>query len=258
MKFKVIVTDLDGTALDSPREKVVSTRLRRAVESLEARGIKVCVATGRAESFARSVIESMGLRHPAIVSGGARIVDPQTRRELWGKVMSEQQMDAVMDVVKYSQYHCLRNEWNEEEYLGGASEASEFEVYVPTYIFVICFVESDKLSEATRDLSEIDDINVIIASSHRKGTFDIHITHKDASKEHAIYELEKILGVAKEDMIGVGDGLNDIHLFHAVGHRVAMGNAADQLKTAADEVIGTIEGDGLARYFEKIAEELEE
>lgn len=255
MKYKAIITDLDGTALDSPQQKAVSPRLKDAVAQLEGLGIKVCAATGRAESFAYPVLSSMGLTAPSIVSGGSRIID-SSGDELWGRQLNESQMREVIGALQEGQYRCLRNEWTEDEYLGGAHDISVFAEYVPTYIFVICFVEPGDLSNVKHALSEIEDINVIVASSHKKGTFDIHITHKDASKEHAVYELERLLGINKDGMIGVGDGHNDIHLFDAVGYKVAMANAVPELKEAADKVIGDVAEDGLARYFEELAKEI--
>lgn len=53
-------------------------------------------------------------------------------------------------------------------------------------------------------------------------------------------------------MIGIGDGANDIHLFNAVGLKVAMGNAVPSLKEKADIVIGHVTDDGLAQYFEDL------
>lgn len=65
-------------------------------------------------------------------------------------------------------------------------------------------------------------------------------------------ELLRLLGVRKEDTIAIGDGHNDIHLFEAVGHRVAMGNAIPELKAVSDQVIGSITHNGLATYLNSL------
>jgi hydroxymethylpyrimidine pyrophosphatase-like HAD family hydrolase len=62
--------------------------------------------------------------------------------------------------------------------------------------------------------------------------------------------LKNVLNVKQENTIGVGDGHNDIHLFSAVKHKVAMGNAVDELKAASDKVIGSAEDEGFAQYLE--------
>lgn len=254
MKYKAIVTDIDGTAIDSPEQKVADERLRGAVRRLDELGVKVCAATGRAETFAAEVFESMGLKDPAIVSGGSRIIDPITKEQLWGCSLDEDQMKHVIEVFSDSDMRFLRNEWTDEEYLGGAHPLEDFVEYEETYIFVACFVQPDDVQGILDRLSAVEGINAIVATSHMSGRRDIHITHEDASKEHAVYELEKLIGVSKSEMIGIGDGANDIHLFDAVGHKVAMSNAVDELKSQADKVIGDVAEDGLAAYFEQLVE----
>jgi hydroxymethylpyrimidine pyrophosphatase-like HAD family hydrolase len=120
-------------------------------------------------------------------------------------------------------------------------------------MFEVVFVPNDEAREVANLLLHVEGIAVTLVTAQRNGMNDIHITNAAATKEHAIYELEKILGIDKNDMIGVGDGHNDLHLFKAVGHKVAMGNAVEELKQAADEIIGDVKFDGLAVYFEKLA-----
>jgi hydroxymethylpyrimidine pyrophosphatase-like HAD family hydrolase len=61
--------------------------------------------------------------------------------------------------------------------------------------------------------------------------------------------LLEIMGVPKDKAIGVGDANNDVHLFKAVGLKVAMGNATDELKSQADIIVDSVENDGLAKFI---------
>jgi len=257
MQYQAIITDLDGTALDSPQEKIVSVRLAEAVDKLESRGIMVCAATGRAETFAEPVIASMHLRHPAIISGGTRIIEPVSKRELWRCGMNAEQMHAVTDVLRLKSYGCLWNDYSEQDYLSGAWPIDKYDLYDSTYFFEACFIPHDGVDEVVQALEVIPGLSISVAVAQRPHMNDIHISSKDATKEHAIYELEAIINVPKERMIGVGDARNDIHLFNAVGHKVAMGNAVAEVKEMADEVISSVQQDGLAEYFERLAKELE-
>lgn len=65
-------------------------------------------------------------------------------------------------------------------------------------------------------------------------------------------ELCDLLNLDRSEVAGVGDGHNDIHLFNAVGHKVAMGNAVPELKEAADVVIGSVSENGLAEFLQDI------
>ncbi len=258
MKYQAVITDLDGTALDSPVEKVVSSRLKDAITALELKGIKVCAATGRAQTFAKPVVDSMGLRHPVIISGGTRIIDPNSGEELWSCGLSETQLRAVVEVLRPTDYGFLWNDSTEKDYLDGGWSIDTFTAYDSTYFFEVCFVPHDEVQKLVKELMEsVDGIAVTVVNAQRPDTNDLHITNEAATKEHAIYELEKMINVSKDEMIGVGDGHNDIHLFKAVSHKVAMGNAVQDLKDVADEVIGGVQQDGLAEYFEKIAKEVD-
>lgn len=255
MKYKAIIVDLDGTALDSPVEKVASKRLADAVNALELHDIKVCAATGRPETFAKPILESMGLRHPVIISGGTRIINPVSGDELWSCGLSANQLKKIVDILKVTEYGFLWNDYKEADYLEGGWSIDRFDAYESTYFFQVCFIPDEEVEGLVKALQHVDDIAATVVVAQRAGFRDIHITHRDATKEHAIYQLEKIIDVTKQDMIGVGDGHNDLHLFKAVEYKVAMGNAVSELKEAADEVIGSVKDDGLAEYFERLLKE---
>jgi hydroxymethylpyrimidine pyrophosphatase-like HAD family hydrolase len=123
----------------------------------------------------------------------------------------------------------------------------------PVYFFEICFTSPGEAAEIVAELIKIEGIAGTATRSQKPGLVDIHITSDTATKEHSTLELQNILGVSREQTIGVGDDYNDLHLFRAVGHRVAMGNAVDALKQLSDEIIDDVRDDGLATYFERLA-----
>ena len=59
-------------------------------------------------------------------------------------------------------------------------------------------------------------------------------------------------GLTREEVMAIGDGGNDIPMLRHAGTGVAMGNASDEVKAAADYVTTTVDGDGIAhalRHF---------
>ena len=54
------------------------------------------------------------------------------------------------------------------------------------------------------------------------------------------------LGVDSSDVLAIGDGRNDLEMLRWAGRGVAMGQAPDEVKEAADEVTASIEDDGAA------------
>ena len=91
--------------------------------------------------------------------------------------------------------------------------------------------------------------------SQTPGRIDLHITHSMATKKHAVGKLCEMLEIATSETIGVGDGLNDLHLFSGVGYKIAMGNAVPELQDQADRIIDSLEHDGLAAFIEELTTE---
>ncbi len=256
MRPKAIIIDIDGTALDSPAQKLATRRLVTAIRNVENLGIKVCAATGRSQSFAMPALTSMGLDNPVIVAGGTRIIDPVSGDKLWESSLTEKQARSIVEKLKQFDYGYLWNDSTEQDYLSGGWLLSDYSYGGDLYFFEVCFVPNAEADSVLLALSTIEGVALTKVVAQRPGTNDIHITNAEATKEHAIYELQKLIGASKNELIGVGDGHNDLHIFNAVGYKVAMGNAVSDLKERADQVIGSVKGDGLAEYFEDLVKEL--
>lgn len=256
MRPKAIIIDIDGTALDSPVQKLATRRLAIAIRNVENLGIRVCAATGRSQSFAVPALNSMGLDNPAIVAGGTRIIDPVSGDKLWECSLTEEQANLIVEKLKPFDYGYLWNDSTEQDYLGGGWPLNDYKYDGELYFFEVCFVPNAEADSVLLALSTVDGVALTKVVAQRPRTNDIHITNTEATKEHAIYELQKLIGASKDELIGVGDGHNDLHIFNAVGYKVAMGNAVSDLKERADLVIGSVKEDGLAKYIEDLAKEL--
>ena len=74
------------------------------------------------------------------------------------------------------------------------------------------------------------------------------LMHPDADKGLALAQLAEAMGVAMSETAAFGDYLNDLGMLRAAGHAVAMGNAHEDVKAVADEVVGTnTDGAAVAR-----------
>lgn len=252
MKDKVVIFDIDGTAINSPTQKEPSDRLFKAVRSIE-KEYYVCAATGRVWTFAEPVLKGLSLVDPCIISAGTQICNPATGEILWQCDIDKADMQRAIAIAKeYPDYRVLYNDNDEEAYLNGGLDISTLQVNEPVYFFELIFVPQDIAPEIVAKLTEIEGLAITLVVAQRAGFNDIHITNRNATKEHAVSELLRILRVGQESTIGIGDGHNDIHLFNAVNHKVAMGNAVDELKVASDEVIGDVDEDGFAQYLESL------
>jgi hydroxymethylpyrimidine pyrophosphatase-like HAD family hydrolase len=142
------------------------------------------------------------------------------------------------------------NDFTEADYFEGGFPAGELDTQKELYFAAYIFVPESEAGKIGKELDQIPGISYSLATAQRPGHRDIHITNKVATKEQAVAELRSRIGVEARDCYGFGDAMNDIHLFNAVGRKVAMGNATKELKARADEVIAPVSEDGLAAYLE--------
>jgi HAD superfamily hydrolase (TIGR01484 family) len=245
MKYKAIIFDLDGTAIPSIPSGMPSSRLINTIKLLSE---KICFscATGRNWPLAKRAIRSLHLTSPCIISAGTQIINPVTEEILWQKEIEKNDVREIATIVQHYPYLIDLNDEIPDPVRVQRDDAFD----KPLYLVNVKTVGDDMAGIICRKFNEISSLICIKAISQTKGFFDLHITNKEATKENAIKQLYKLLNLDKKDVVGIGDGHNDTHLFNAVGYKVAMGNAVNELKSKADLVIGSIENDGLALFIE--------
>ena len=77
----------------------------------------------------------------------------------------------------------------------------------------------------------------------------LDIIPKGSGKGNAVKKVLEHLGLSTEEAIAFGDGGNDVDMLQVVGTGVAMGNAKDNVKQAADEICGSVDEDGVYHYL---------
>jgi len=76
------------------------------------------------------------------------------------------------------------------------------------------------------------------------------VMHKDALKSKAVAALAEYWNIERREIVAFGDDMNDIDLLKWCGTGVAMGNALDEVKAAADDMCDTNDNDGIAKWLE--------
>lgn len=247
MSYEAIIFDLDGTAMPSESNALPNQAVISAVRNSKDK-IHLCAATGRSWLKAESVIKALKLTDPCITSGGALIIDPVTEQILWERRIDIKDGLGIQQATQSYKYPVACTDGLITNYADSISQAKISAALNTIYILG---VPKDIAEEITENLAHIKTIVVSMAYSWSlDGGIDLHITNREATKEHAVIELCDIIKVDRRNVAGVGDGFNDIHLFNAVGYKIAMGNAVPELKEAADLIIGPQEKDGLASFIE--------
>jgi hypothetical protein len=83
----------------------------------------------------------------------------------------------------------------------------------------------------------------------------LEVSAPDASKYHGVQKLRALTGA--ERVVGFGDNHNDFPLFAACDYKIAVGNAAPEIKELADLVIGCSTEDAVAEYLQNMFEKEE-
>ncbi len=252
MKNHAIIFDIDGTAVDSPSQKLPSEMLIQATHDLRTEYF-LCAATGRVWTFAKPVLHSLQLTDPCIISAGTQICNPVTGEILWQKTIDGGALKEILSIFQqFPDYKLLYNDGNEDDYFNGGSYPKDFTTHEPVYFLEQVFIPDELALVAYDKLNSVEGVTCVMVVSQKPGCRDLHIINSSATKEHAIAELIAMLRIDKTNTIGIGDGHNDIHLFNAVHTKIAMGNAVPELKEMADKIIGSVQEDGLAGYFKTL------
>lgn len=252
MSKEAIIFDLDGTAIDSPEQKLPSDDLVKEVKRLGDKYF-FCAATGRVWTFAKPVLQALNLKDLSIISAGTQICNPSTGEIVWQKNLEQEALGEAISVFRqYPDWKLLYNDGTEDDYFNGGVFPDKFVNKEPVYFLEQVFVPDETAKEIYQKLVDIKGVAAVMVVAQKPGCRDIHVINSQATKEYSIAELLKLLGVDRENTIGIGDGYNDIHLFNAVKYRVAMGNAVPELKKSADTIIKPANEDGMADYLRSL------
>jgi HAD superfamily hydrolase (TIGR01484 family) len=246
MTVKLVLTDLDGTVVH-PGMHEVSPKVIEAVKAAEAAGVVVSAVTGRYFELSKEVLKVLGFKDLCVFSGGACIANPVTEEIVWSKLLPVEQVRSILrKLVPFSTIISLAAEGRDYFITPG-----EFDIdgVAEPAAHVWASVPRDKVAALVAATNQ--DPQLMAHDNVKPGGDDtragIQITLRDADKYHGVGQLLKITGVDKKHVLAIGDGNNDLPLFRQAGFKVAMGNATDGLKAAADAVVGTVDEDGFAQ-----------
>ncbi|MCL1806193.1 MAG: HAD hydrolase family protein [Oscillospiraceae bacterium] len=216
--IKMIVSDLDGTFLRD--DKTVSNRTIEVFRHCRGAGIKTVFATARGSSATGLIPE--GLFDGRIVNNGARAMAGD--EIVYDRPVPE-------DLARYLKKAC-----------GGRGLDIVFNSALGKVYAEGCGSEDAAFIKGLLP----EDLHLYVSLDNIA-----MVMHKDATKSKATAELARHWGIAREEIAAFGDDLNDIDLLSYAGTGVAMGNALEEVKAAADGVCGSNEEDGMAVWLLK-------
>lgn len=244
MAYKAVLFDVDGTLMPNHKGAAVSPKVTRTI-ALAQEKVHIGVATSRPPQKIEQLIKDLHLSGPSIVYGGARIIDTKTTEVLWEQLINTEDAQFVlqkamdMGIVFYA---------NDD---GKEYKTSDGYTIKKPISYWGHGITHEQLDEFHAMIKHLPYVSLHPIPSWQDGKIDFIVTHTAATKQHAIVELAKLLHILPEEMIGVGDGENDLPLLMSVGLKVAMGNADESLKAIADYIAPGVNADGAADVLEK-------
>jgi len=265
MGIRLCYFDVDET-LAVPG-KGIPDELLQVLARCRDRGIRLSLATGRKYDSALPYAKAIGASAPLILYNGARIQQPGDGKILFGKKLDLEESRAALRLVKQHGLH-VNLYLDDVIYIERETEVSresaqkdgvlqkpvgdlvEFLKSGPTKLLIIG--PGEKLMALWADFDKRPHESEVVRS---EPTY-LEILPAGVNKGAALREVSRITGVPLSDIAAFGDSNNDVEMIQAAGLGVAVGNALDNVKAAADYVAAAGNGLGVAEgLLEKVLEE---
>ncbi|MBC2376001.1 HAD family phosphatase [Listeria welshimeri] len=273
MTTQAIILDIDGTLLND--DKKISPETKKALITAQQNGVKLILASGRPTTGMHLYAEQLEMEkyHGLLVSyNGAKVVDCQTKEELFNQTLTIAEGKAVLEHMKQFEVKVMIDK-DDYMYVNNV-----YDCYIPYKGEEINIIQYEsrggnfKLCEK-EDLAAFLDyrINKILTAGDPdymqknyqammapfKNTlncvftadFYFEFTAKNIDKAKALDTVLTPMGIHPENIIAFGDGHNDITMVKHAGTGIAMDNAVPELKAVANSITLSNNKDGIAHVL---------
>lgn len=281
--YKLIAIDIDGTLLNSKSELTERTKttLRKASE----KGIYIVLTSGRMTENVKKFCEEIGADKYLIAENGASIINLKTGELEYSKYMTHEVVNKVLDVcdnnniyymvytnkelivknIKHMAMFFYKQNYNPNARVDTIIAGRDYIDSVTDNFTKLMICDEDRsiynsIVTKLNTISEID-VSPVPHISSKKLEVDgekrtIEYSYADicasgANKWNAISVLARKLDIKSDEIIAIGDNINDIKMIENAGLGVAMGNGSPHVRALADIVAPTNDDDGVACIVEK-------
>jgi Cof subfamily protein (haloacid dehalogenase superfamily) len=283
MPIRLLALDLDGTLLNSHGK--VSSRTRQALGNARERQVSIALVTGRRFRDARPLALDLDLDLPLISHNGALTKHARTLEVVEKRLLPFEAAKEVLKIGRLNNADALVSddpagkgvlvydrlsddnpalakyiEWSIRIHGDEASEAirrvESLEDYLdhsPVHIaFSGAYQRMLDLSETLR--RELDGTVKVLSTLYPKLNFAlIDVLHPGASKGVGVAAAAMEKGIGREEVMAIGDNLNDLEMLQYAGTPVVMGNAEGALFELPGVLItATNDEDGVAKAIEEL------
>lgn len=288
--YKLIVTDLDGTLLNSYGE--VSSKTKEIIKKLKENNVETIIASGRPISSIKAIAEEIESENYFIAGNGSTIYDIKNNEIIYEKNISKQKTLEIIDICEENSIHY--NIYTEDEIIANKLQynvlfyfkenqkkidekkvkitiVDDIREYVKQIenkkIIKITICDRDKMifNAIIKKIKNIKEISILDVSHMsrkmiKQGTEEIPIEYyyteislAEVNKWTAILYLIQKLNIKKEDVIAVGDNMNDKEMIENAGMGIAMKGSTPFIVEVADIITkNTNNEDGVANVLKEI------
>jgi Cof subfamily protein (haloacid dehalogenase superfamily) len=262
VKISALVSDVDGT-LVTP-DKVLTEATQRAVARLGAAGVAFAIISSRPPRGLRMLIEPLGLTTPMAGFNGGVFVTPKlvkTREHLLEPAVARRAAELVAARGAQAWVFTVRD-WLVRDADGPYVKHEQRTVqFAPIAVddFGGALDAAGKIVGVSEDFDLLKRLETEArglfggeASVARSQPYYLDFTHPLANKGTALLEFSRLLAIPLGQIAVIGDGGNDVAMFERAGLGIAMGNASDEVRRAADRITGSNREEGFAEAVERI------
>ena len=287
--YKLVAIDLDGTMLNS--YGVVTENTKNAIKRTIQKGIDVIIASGRPVDSIKTIANEIGSKNYFIAGNGALIYDIQKDKNIYENYLNKEKVLEIIKMceensISYNVYtdktilakalkynvlyyykENLKKPEDKQTHINIVENLYEYINKMEEEKFLkitICDENKSIFQSIIKKLDEIENIQVLeVSHMSRKmiqqGTEEIpieyfytEISSKNTDKWYALEYLMKKLKIKKEEIVTIGDNMNDKKMIEEAGLGIVMGQSNPLIKEIANEITTTNEEDGVAIALDKI------
>ncbi|MBU8907612.1 Cof-type HAD-IIB family hydrolase [Desertibacillus haloalkaliphilus] len=234
-QIKLIAIDMDGTLLNDQHE--ISPENRKAIKAAQEQGIHVVISTGRTTMTCKELVDSLSLGTYLITVNGSEIWNEDgslLKRELLDTEHVEKMWELKNKYNTYCWAASVDNVWREQF----PDDISKHE-----WMKFGFDVRDDEIRQKIKD--ELSKTKALEITNSSPTNLEINAT--GVNKARALADVCERIGITMDNVMAIGDSLNDLAMIKEAGIGVAMGNAQETVKREADEVTATNVENGVAK-----------
>lgn len=225
--LKALVTDVDGTITD--RRRHISTKAIETIRVLVDAGVEVVFASGNTVCFMDGLCRMVGTNGTVICENGGAY-----RRGFGGTLHVPGDQSIPLEAFEVLKDHF-------------AEEGIELELLSAQYRYADVALARKIDPDVAREIVRDHNLPVRVLDTR----FALHIQDPTVNKGTALRDLAQEMGIRLDDFLAIGDSENDIEMLKVSGIGVAVANALEPTRSAADWVSQEAYGDGFVETVKK-------